>query len=77
MKTTILAMLIGVLAMGLSACGERPAVIYKQGKYQGKPDTQPWNNAYFKGDRTAWENALKARAELENEYRRMNTGDQL
>ena len=34
-----------LLALGLGACGEREQVIvYKQGKYQGKPDTKPWEN---------------------------------
>jgi hypothetical protein len=77
MKKTMLAFLLGMLAIGLIGCGERPPVIYKQGKYQGKPDTQPWDNEQFKGNRTAWENAIKARTELENEYKRTNTGDQL
>jgi hypothetical protein len=72
MRKTMLAFLLGVLAIGLSGCGERPHVIYKQGKYQGKPDTQPWDNAEFKGDRVAWENAMKARAQGENEYNRAN-----
>ncbi len=34
-----------LFAVGLSACGERDQVtVYKQGKYQGKPDTKPWDN---------------------------------
>ena len=77
MRKTMLTLLVGAFIIGISACGERPAVIYKQGKYQGKPDTQPWDNEQFKGNRTAWENALKARAQLENEYSRTNMGDQL
>ncbi len=72
MRKTMLALLVGALIIGISGCGERPAVIYKQGKYQGKPDTQPWDNEQFKGDRTAWENAVKARAQGENEYNRVN-----
>jgi hypothetical protein len=72
MKKTMLAFLLGLLAISFSGCGERPAVIYKQGKYQGKPGTQPWDNEEFKGDRVAWENALKARAQGENEYNRAN-----
>ena len=76
MRKTMLALLVGALIIGISGCGERPTVIYKQGKYQGKPDTQPWANEQFKGDRVAWENALKARAQLENEYSRTNLGEQ-
>ena len=35
----------------LAGCGERPQVIdYKQGTYQGKPDSRPWDGAQFKGD---------------------------
>lgn len=72
MKKVMLAFLLGALVIGLSGCGERPAVIYKQGKYQGKPDTQPWDNEQFKGDRMAWEHALKVRAQGGNEYNRAN-----
>ena len=72
MRKAMLAFLLGALAIGFSGCGERPSVVYKQGKYQGKPDTQPWDNEQFKGDRVAWENALKARAQGENEYNRAN-----
>ena len=72
MKKVLLALFLGVFAVSLIGCGERPAVIYKQGKYQGKPDAQPWDNEQFKGDRVAWENAVKARAQNENEYNRAN-----
>ncbi len=72
MKKVLLALFLGVFAVTLIGCGERPHVIYKQGKYQGKPDTQPWDNEQFKGDRVAWENAMKARAQGENEYNRAN-----
>jgi hypothetical protein len=70
------------LAVGLSACGERDQVtIYKQGKYQGKPDTKPWendpgaslytNSKWDKGDKTSWERAVKARNLAQNEYTRV------
>ena len=61
------------LALGFAGCGERPAV-YKQGEYQGKVDGIPWENAQFKGNRTDWENAIKARNQNQNEYARTNTG---
>ena len=68
--------LVGVVlaaAFALAACGERPQVItYKQGSYQGKPDSRPWDNAPFKGDQRAWELALKDRAQTQNEYKRAN-----
>src|SRR5437899_51364 len=71
-----------LLAVGISACGERDQVtVYKQGKYQGKPDTKPWENdpgvnpypgsKWDKGDKTSWERALKARNLAQNEYTRV------
>jgi hypothetical protein len=71
-----------VIATGLSACGEREQVIvYKQGKYQGKPDTKPWENdpsaslyttsKWNKGDQTSWEAAVKTRNLSQNEYNRV------
>ena len=59
------------LAGGLAGCGEKPAVtVYKQGQYQGKPDQQPWDNDRFKGDKLAWETAIKARNDIQNERTR-------
>jgi hypothetical protein len=59
------------LALGIAGCGEKPAVtVYKQGQYQGKPDAQPWDNANFKGDKVAWETAIKKRNEGQNESSR-------
>jgi hypothetical protein len=62
----------------LAACSEAPQVtVYKQGKYQGKPDTQAWNNAppaaelrgssWNTGDRGSWETAINQRAMGQNE----------
>ena len=68
-------LLLSALAVAgiVSGCGERPQVIdYKQGQYQGKPDSRPWDNAPFKGDQKAWELALKDRAQSQNEYKRTN-----
>jgi hypothetical protein len=71
-RMLIVASAIAV-GLGLAACGERPQVItYKQGSYQGKPDSRPWDNAPFKGDQRAWELALKDRAQTQNEYKRAN-----
>ena len=66
---------------GLAACGETEQVIvYQQGKYQGKPDTKPWDNdpaaslyttsKWTKGDKVGWEAALKSRNQNQNEYTR-------
>ena len=57
----------------LTGCGERPSVtVYKQGQYQGKPDTRPWEGEAFKGDKLAWEKAIKARNNGQNEYARQS-----
>ena len=59
-------------ALGLGACGERPQVItYKQGSYQGKPDTPAYSNAPFDGDKAAWEKTLATRNQNQNEYKRI------
>ena len=56
----------------LAACGERPQVLeYKQGTYQGKPDTPAYTNAPFNGDKVAWEKALAQRNQSQNEYKRI------
>jgi hypothetical protein len=55
--------------LALAGCGERPQVIdYKQGSYQGKPDTPPYSNAPFNGDKAEWERTLTARNQGQNEY---------
>jgi hypothetical protein len=71
-----------VAAALLAGCGEQSqhlgqATTYKQGKYQGKPDTRPYENApgafsqgaqWGAGDKTGWENAVKRRQQGQNEY---------
>jgi hypothetical protein len=68
-----LVIAVAVALAGVAAgCGEKTAVtVYKQGQYQGKPDKQPWDNDQFKGDRAAWEKAIKARNLGQNEYARL------
>ena len=71
-----------VLALGLAGCGEaEQVVVYKQGKYQGKPDSQPWSNeplaqefrggSWKKDDRTSWEEQIKRRQLAQHEYKRI------
>ena len=74
MKKALL--IAAAVALGAAAgCGEKASVtVYKQGKYQGKPDKQPWDNDQFKGDRAAWEKAVKARNLGQNEYVRVAGG---
>jgi hypothetical protein len=66
------AIVAGAVLLLAAGCGESPTVtVYKQGQYQGKPDTRPWDGGTFNGDRSAWEKAIKARNEGQNEYSRV------
>jgi len=69
-------------ALFLAGCGESSQVtVYKQGKYQGKPDTQPWDNSpvaeqlrgstWTKGEQGSWETAINQRAMGQNEDNRI------
>jgi hypothetical protein len=70
-----------VAASGLAACGDKDVVVYKQGQYQGKPDTPPWDNTppqnnpqvveWQKGNQNSWEQSIKARNQAQNEYVRL------
>jgi hypothetical protein len=71
-----------IAALALAACSEREqVVVYKQGKYQGKPDNRSWDNdplpadfrggTWTKGDRSSWEESIKKRQMVQNEYRRI------
>ncbi len=71
MKRAAIAFVGACVLAGLAGCGEKTQVtVYKQGTYQGKPDNQPWDNDQYKGDRVAWEKAIKARNNGQNEYLR-------
>ena len=74
MKTTSHVMvlaLVTLVTLILAGCGERPQVIsYKQGTYQGKPDSPPYQGAPFNGDKAAWERAIATRNQAQNEYKR-------
>jgi hypothetical protein len=55
-----------------AGCGEQTQVtVYKQGKYQGKPDAQPWDNAQFNKDKAAWDKAIMARNQGQDDYHRI------
>jgi hypothetical protein len=80
-RNLVLAGTAVLLAVGLGACGERDQVtVYKQGKYQGKPDTKPWDSdpaaslyttsKWTKGDQPSWESALRTRNLYQNETNR-------
>lgn len=77
-RATVLAAAV-VAALGLAACGEsEQVVVYKQGKYQGKPDTRPWDNdplagggKWSRGDRASWETQIKERQLAQHEHKRI------
>ena len=71
-RTALLAIGAAVVALALAGCGERPQVIsYKQGKYQGKPDTPAYSSAPFNGNKQQWENEIATRNNAQNEYVRL------
>ena len=70
------------LSLGLAGCGEKTQVtVYKQGKYQGKPDSRPWDNdspvaelrggKWTKGNQANWEEQIKARQLAQHEHKRI------
>ena len=74
--------LAALAVLGLAGCGEsEQVVVYKQGKYQGKPDTRSWDNApqaaeqrggkWTKGDRASWEADIKNRQLAQHEHKRI------
>jgi hypothetical protein len=74
------ALFIIAALLALGACSEREQVAqFKQGKYQGKPDTRPWDNEplaygsgkWTKGDRASWETQIKTRQLGQNEDKRI------
>jgi hypothetical protein len=80
-RKLIVAVAALAVTAGLAGCGEQDQVVaFHQGKYQGKPDTRPWDNdpgaslyatsKWTKGDKSSWETALKSRTQKQNEYTR-------
>jgi hypothetical protein len=80
MRFLILSLLLAAVAVGVAACGERPqTALYENGKYRGKTDTRPWDNApaaygaerWAKGDEQSWAVQIRTRHAGQNEYRRI------
>ena len=82
MKLFLTLLAVFGLSMGVTACGEKEQVVlYKQGKYQGKPDARPWDNdspvaelrggKWSKGDRASWEEQIKSRQLAQHEHKRI------
>ena len=78
----LIALSIAAAVFALAACGEREQVTeFKRGKYQGKPDGQPWASAplpnEFRGgswkqnDRASWEEQIKNRQLAQHEHKRI------
>ena len=76
MSRVVLAVAVALsAAAGLTACAERPQVS-GGGASRAQADAKPWQaerGAYTagqweKGDRKAWETALRTRAQGQNEY---------
>jgi len=71
--TRIALTIVSVATLALAGCGERPQVInYKQGTYQGKPDTPAYQSAPFNGNKQQWDNAIETRMQSQNEYTRLH-----
>lgn len=68
-RKLVLAFAASALTLILAGCGDKP-VVYKQGQYQGKADSKPWDNDQFKGSQVEWEKAIKARNQGQDEYSR-------
>lgn len=72
------AFLIGVTAVLLAACGEVDQATTED-RYM--PDAEPWKGAsnavytakgWTPGNKTEWENQVRTRGQLQNEYNRVN-----
>jgi hypothetical protein len=80
-RKLVWAMIAALLAFGAAGCGERDQTTqYRDGKYRGKSDTRPWDNApaatstgsWTKGDNATWENEMRTRTiASQNEHRRI------
>ncbi len=65
--------LVGVATALLAACGEQPQTITaKPGQSAAKADDKPFGAGTQYADRASWERQLRARADNQNEYKRVN-----
>jgi hypothetical protein len=83
MRRVFACLTIFFVVYGISGCVEREQVVEQQSekRYQGKRDTQPWDNAplaaefrggtWTKGDERSWEDQIKERQLGQNEYKRI------
>lgn len=80
MKRLASAVLLALVVTSGLGCGEKPqTTLYKDGKFRGKPDMRPWENApaaygspdWKKGDQASWDIKVRDRASTQNEYGRI------
>lgn len=80
MKRIAVFAVLTAFAAAVAGCGELDQTArYEDGKYRGKSDSRPWDNAplayvpgaWDKGDHTTWEKQIRARSEGQNEHRRI------
>jgi hypothetical protein len=63
---------IAGFAFASAGCSDNARVtVFKQGTYQGKPDTQPWQNQAFNSSQHDWRATIDARTAKQNEYPRI------
>jgi hypothetical protein len=78
----VIVALAAIAALGLAGCGDQPQELaQKERRYQGKPDSNPWDSdpsaslyttsKWTKGDRASWDAAINQRALGQNEYVRV------
>ncbi len=62
-----------VVLAALAGCGEQPQTITaKPGTSAAKADDLPYGEGKLFADRNAWQLQLRARADNQNEYKRVN-----
>jgi hypothetical protein len=71
-RTLVSLVFASVAVLGLAGCGEAPQELAQgERRYQGKPDTNPWDSPQFGGKQAEWERAVQARTQNQNEYTRV------
>jgi hypothetical protein len=73
MRASLNILLAGAMFLSLAGCGEQPQTITaKAGQSAAKVDDKPYGPGTQFADRRAWELQLRARADNQNEYKRVN-----
>lgn len=67
-------LLVALMVLGaLTGCGEQPQTITaKPGTSAAKADDVPYGEGKLFADRNAWQLQLRARADNQNDYKRVN-----